>query len=110
MFSESRAFFFYGSTLAFFTLGLYSDLFSRGKNHYTLLACLVFVEILYFVTEIVYCAITKKEHFIINYAVSMTLFGYVLCVATVLQVQLIPLIIAGKYRDHNSPWELPLAG
>lgn len=62
------------------------------------------------ITQIIYCAVTRQDHFIINYEISMTLFGYVLGIATVLQVQLIPLVIAGKYRDHNSPWELPLAG
>ena len=82
-FISSRDYFFYGSTLAFFTLGIFSDLLSQGRNHYTLLAILISTEIVYFLTEIIYCAITMEDYFITNNLVSMTLFGYVLSIATV---------------------------
>lgn len=36
--------------------------------------------------------------------------GYVTCITSVLQLQSIPLYIAGRYRDLNALWELPLAG
>lgn len=57
-FISSRNYFFYGSTFAFFTLGIFSDLLSQGRNHYTLLAVLILTEIVYFLTEIIYCIIT----------------------------------------------------
>lgn len=40
----------------------------------------------------------------------MFLFGYCSCLVTTLELQQIPLYIAGRYRDLNSAWELPLAG
>ncbi len=40
----------------------------------------------------------------------VSFFSYASTLATVLQLQSIPLYIAGRYRDMNSAWELPLAG
>ena len=36
--------------------------------------------------------------------------GYFYTLSTILQLQQIPMYIAGRYRDLNSAWELPLAG
>ena len=38
------------------------------------------------------------------------LYGYFYTLVATLELQQIPLYIAGRYRDLNSAWELPLAG
>lgn len=100
----------YGSTLGFLTLGLYTDFIARGRNLYTLLAVFIAIQFLYILVFTIYDAIFGVTDFNLKEKISIGIFGYTSCLTSVLQLQSIPLYIAGRYRDLNSAWELPLAG
>ena len=99
----------YGTTLGLLTLGFYTDVIAR-RNLYTLVASLIVFQILFVGTETIYMICTSSTNIFINNDVAAFFQGYYYCLATVLQLQQIPLYIAGRYRDLNSAWELPLAG
>jgi hypothetical protein len=101
----------YASTLAFLTLGFYTDFIARGRNLYTLLFAFILTQ---FVISLVLSVLDYSFKADVNSTVflyvEVSLFSYAATLATVLQLQSIPLYIAGRYRDMNSAWELPLAG
>ena len=96
--------------IAFATLWVFTDLVSRGRNLYTLLACVIFAQALLIFMQIIITAAKNSDKLIVSETFSVIVFAYIWCISVVLQLQLIPLFVAGRYRDLNSPWELPLAG
>ena len=102
--------FFFGSMAAFATLWLLTDVLSKGRNLYTLLACVIIAQALLILIQIVITAAKNSDDLIVSETFSVIIFAYIWCISVVLQLQLIPLFVAGRYRDLNSPWELPLAG
>lgn len=108
--SARRNFVVYGSTTAFLTLGVWTDFLSRGRNLFTLMAGMMATKLV-FVSLMICYNLKTGEQLIERYAKTiMFLYGYSSCLVTTLELQLIPLYIAGRYRDLNSAWELPLAG
>jgi uncharacterized membrane protein len=96
--------------IAFLTMGIYTDFILKGRNHFSFLAFLIIVQMLFLIIDFIYCVSTKEETIFKRYQISAIFFGFFLSLATVLQTLLIPLFIAGRFRDLNSPWDLPLAG
>ena len=103
------AFINYGAIAALCTLGLYTDLLAQ-RNLYTLLATVIVVQILFILTQTIFEICTNSVTLFLNEKFAAFLAGYFYSLTTVLLLQQIPLYIAGRYRDLNSVWELPLAG
>jgi hypothetical protein len=103
-------YFFYGSMGAFSTLWIFTDVISKGKNLYTLLALVIVAQAIVLLCHIIITASKQSNLLVISEVPSVLMFAYLQCFTVVLQLQLIPLFVAGRYRDLNSPWELPLAG
>ena len=99
----------YGAIAALCTLGLYTDLLAQ-RNLYTLLATVIVVQILFILTQTIFEICTNSVTLFLNEKFAAFLAGYFYSLTTVLLLQQIPLYIAGRYRDLNSVWELPLAG
>ena len=106
---ESSGFLVYGSMSGLLTLGVYTDFLAR-RNLYTLLVSLIFVQILLVTVQTVYQFITSSQDFIISNNFATFLVGYFYGLSSITILQQLPLYIAGRYRDMNSVWELPLAG
>jgi hypothetical protein len=75
-----------------------------------MLALIITVEIIYFAVLMIYGIVTQSEDLFFPFVINFWIYGLMVCLATVIQLYQIPLFIAGKYRDLNNPWELPLAG
>ena len=99
----------YGCLAGFFTLGFYTDYLAR-RSLYTLLAVLISFEITLILIQTIYQGVTKTEEIFVNRYFAVSLLGYFYAVITTMILQQLPLYIAGRYRDLNSAWELPLAG
>lgn len=102
-------FIIYGSLLGFFSLGFYTDFLAR-RSLYTLLAVLISFELTLILIQTIYQGITRTEQVFVNKYFAVSLLGYFYAVITTMIMQQLPLYIAGRYRDLNSAWELPLAG
>ena len=68
------------------------------------------IRLVYVTAYTLFEAFGDVDDVVLYQRISITFMGYVNCITSVLQLQSIPLYIAGRYRDLNAAWELPLAG
>ena len=90
--------------------GVFTDFIAKGKYLYILLASIIFIEMLYIFFLIIYGLAEHSGNVPLPEKFNFWCYGFIICLTTVIQLYQIPLFIAGKYRDLNNPWELPLAG
>jgi hypothetical protein len=90
--------------------GVFTDFIAKGKYLYILLASFILVEMLYILFLVVYGLASHSDEVPLPSKLNFWCYGFIICLTTVIQLYQIPLFIAGKYRDLNNPWELPLAG
>lgn len=74
------------------------------------MAVLILTKLLFVLAVTVYTLVSGAQLIESHPKTVMFLYGYCSCLVTTLELQQIPLYIAGRYRDLNSAWELPLAG
>lgn len=104
-----QAFITYGSLAAFLTLGIVTDFIAK-RNLYTTLGAIICIQLTFVFIQAIYMMIAGDTDLFISAKWASFVFGYFYCLATMMSLQQIPLYIAGRYRDLNSAWELPLAG
>ena len=78
--------FFFGSMGAFATLWLFTDVLSKGKNLYTLLAVVIISQAMLVLCQIITTAAKQSNLLIISEEASVLMFAYLQCVTVVLQL------------------------
>ena len=81
---DLRQYYFYGAMIAFLTLGIFTDLLARGKNVYTLLACLIAFQILSSLTGLIYYSVNGTK--ITGISAIVCSYGYIVCLGVVMQL------------------------
>jgi hypothetical protein len=99
----------YGSLAALFTAGFVID-FLAQRNIYTLFGVLICLQLVFVFIQTIYMIIRKDSGVFLGKFGTSFVYGYFYCLSALMSLQQIPLYIAGRYRDLNSAWELPLAG
>jgi hypothetical protein len=79
---ESKEYYFYGSMVAFLSLGFFTDFLAKGKNVYTLLACVIVFQILSSLTGLIYYIIDKEK--ITELGLIVGIYGWIVCIGVVL--------------------------
>lgn len=101
--------FVYGATLGFASLGLFCDLLLRGKALYVLVTFFISLETIILVVTTIFWNASGKDLSKTQSLVLYAMQGYVETITKILQLVVIPIVIAGKYRDQVDINSMPLA-
>lgn len=84
---NSRDYVVYASTLAFLTLGFYTDFIARGRNLYTLLFAFILTQfVISLVLSVLDYTFKADENSTVFLLVEVSFFSYAATLATVLQL------------------------
>jgi hypothetical protein len=81
-----RNYIVYGATLAFLTLGIFTDIITKGRNLFTLMAALIMTKVLFVLAVSIYFLVSGTQLIESHPKTVMFLFGYSSCLVTTLEL------------------------